>query len=341
MNNTVNSPNPLLDQAGLPRFDAIRPAHIAPAVDELLAAANTALDLATSDAVAADYDALSGVLDVAIDKLSRAWGMVGHLTAVADSPELRAAYNEAMPRVVEFYTRVGADQRLFAKYRAVLAGAQTAGLAAPRRRALQNAVRNFKLGGAELEGEARVRYAHLQDQQAELGQKFSEHVLDATDSFAYYATEAELEGMPEDVKQATRAAAQAEGLDGHKLTLHFPCYLPVMQFARNRSLRERLYRAYVTRASDQAGADQQGIVVFQNVQDLRHTRCGVHALRPGQGQPGHLGQRASIGGHQADASAHRLDRREAEALVEAGYDGQLGLGDTMPRFSFTLVVLPP
>ena len=275
MNKTVTPPNPLLDQAGLPRFDAIRPQHIAPAVDELLVAANSALDLATSDAVAADYDALSGVLDVAIDKLSRAWGMVGHLTAVADSPELRAAYNEAMPRVVEFYTRVGADQRLFAKYRAVLAGAQAAGLAAPRRRALQNAVRDFKLGGAELEGEARVRYAQLQDQQAELGQKFSEHVLDATDIFAYYATEAELDGMPDDVKQSTRAAAQAEGLDGHKLTLHFPCYLPVMQDARNRALRERLYTAYATRASEFGPAELDNSAVMRDLLMLRREESAL------------------------------------------------------------------
>ena len=271
-NSTIN---PLLDQAGLPRFDAIRPKHIAPAVDELLVAANTALALATSDAVAADYDALSGVLDVAIDKLSRAWGMVGHLTAVADSPELRAAYNETMPKVVEFYTRVGADQRLFAKYRAVLAGAQAAGLAAPRRRALQNAVRDFRLGGAELEGDARVRHAQLQDQLAELGQKFSEHVLDATDSFAYYATEAELDGVPDDVKQAARAAAQAEGFDGHKLTLHLPCYLPVMQDARNRALRERLYTAYVTRASEFGPAELDNSAVMRDLLMLRREESAL------------------------------------------------------------------
>ena len=275
MNKTVTAPNPLLDQAGLPRFDAICPAHIAPAVDELLVAANTALDLATSDAVPADYDALSRVLDVAIDKLSRAWGMVGHLTAVADSPELRAAYNEAMPRVVEFYTRVGADQRLFAKYRAVLAGAQAAGLAAPRRRALLNAVRDFKLGGAELEGEARVRHAQLQDQQAELGQKFSEHVLDATDSFAYYAAEAELEGVPGDVKQAARAAAQAEGREGHKLTLHFPCYLPVMQDACNRALRERLYTAYATRASEFGPPELDNSTVMRDLLMLRREESAL------------------------------------------------------------------
>ncbi len=260
------APNPLLETAGLPRFDAIGPEHIAPAMDQLLQAANAALDLAISDATPADYDALSAVLDVAIDRVSRAWGAVGHLTAVADTPALRAAYNETMPSVVEFYTRVGADQRLFAKYQAVLADPRAAALSAPRQRALANAVRDFKLGGAELQGELRLRHAELQDLQAELGQKFSEHVLDATDGYACFATDAELDGVPEDVKLAARALAQADrqtdGQAGYKLTLHMPCYVPVMQHARNRALREKLFTAYATRASEfgPAALDNTGVV---------------------------------------------------------------------------------
>ncbi len=104
---TPLSPNPLLDAATLPRFDAIRPEHITPAVDVLLAQANAALDRATSDAVPAEYEALSSVLDVATERLSRAWGAVGHLNAVVNTPELRAAYNDNLSRVVDFYTRVG------------------------------------------------------------------------------------------------------------------------------------------------------------------------------------------------------------------------------------------
>jgi oligopeptidase A len=96
------------------------------------------------------------------------------------------------------------------------------------------------------------RFAQIQERQAELSQKFSENTLDATDAFSYYATEPELDGVPDDVKQAAHAAAQAEGKEGYKLTLKMPCYLPVMQFAHSSALRETLYRAYVTRASDQA-----------------------------------------------------------------------------------------
>ena len=245
-----NTANPLLSTAGLPRFDAIRPEHITPAMSTLLADADKALDLATSDAVPADYDALSAVLDVATERLGRAWGAIGHLNAVADSPALRAAYTENMPKVVDFYTRLGADERLFAKYKAVMADPRSARLSAPRLRALSNALRDFKLSGAELVGAAKQRYAELQDQQAEVGQKFSEHVLDATDGYAYYASLEELAGVPADVVQAARNDAEAAGQAGHKLTLQFPRFFPVMEYAHDRALRERLYRASTTRASE-------------------------------------------------------------------------------------------
>ena len=274
MNPTIPNPataaaNPLLDLSGLPRFDAIRPEHITPALDALLADADAALEQATSDAVPADYDALSAVLDVATERLARAWGAVGHLNAVADSPALRSAYTDNLSRVVDFHTRVGADERLFAKYKAVLADPRSAALAAPRRRALTNALRDFKLSGAELEGAARQRHAELQDQQAELGQKFSEHVLDATDSFAHFAGDTELAGVPDDVKQAARNAAHAEGRAGHKLTLHAPCFVPVIQYARDRALREKLYRAYTTRASEFGPAALDNSTVMRELLALR------------------------------------------------------------------------
>ncbi len=244
------SNNPLLDTNGLPRFDAIRPEHIGPAMTALIEATEAALAQATSDAVPADYEALSAVLDVATERLGRAWGAVGHLNAVADSPALREAYTATMPQVVDLYTRLGADDRLFAKYQAVLANPRSAQLAPPRRRALDNALRDFKLSGAELVGAAKLRYAELQDLQADIGQKFSEHVLDATDGYAYHASADEMTGVPADVLQAARNAALAEGKEGHKLTLHFPCYYPVLQYAHSRALRERLYRASATRASE-------------------------------------------------------------------------------------------
>ena len=269
MNQTNTAANPLLDTNGLPRFADIRPEHITPAVDALLKDANAALAKATSDAVPADYDALSAVFDVASERLSGAWGAVGHLSAVVDTPELRAAYNENMPKVVDFQTRVGADEALFAKYKAVLANPSSASLTAPRRRAVSNAVRDFKLSGAELEGAAKARFAELQDRQAELGQKFSEHVLDATDSYACFATEAELAGLPDDVQQAARAAAEVAGQPGYKFTLHMPSFIPVMQYAENRALREKVYTAYATRASELGPAELDNSALMRELLQLR------------------------------------------------------------------------
>lgn len=259
--------NPLMQSEGLPAFDAIRPEHVTPAIDQLLAQANDALERAVSDAVPADYDALSAVLDVATERLGRAWGAVGHLKAVADTPELREAYNTNQPKVVEFHTRMGSDERLYAKYKALDANAGT--LTPPRRKALSNAIRDFVLSGAELQGEAKQRFAQIQERMAELQQKYSEHVLDATDQFAHFATEADLDGVPADAKEAARAAAQADGKDGYKLTLHFPSYFPVMQYARNRALREAMYRAYLTRASELGPAELDNTALMAELLELR------------------------------------------------------------------------
>ena len=249
--------NPLLDFADLPLFDQIRPEHVTPALDALLADAETALSTVTTPEFPAQWAAIAGVLDIATEHLGRAWGAVSHLNSVADTPELRAAFNAALPKVTEFWTRLGADERLYAKYKAI----DPASLNAEQKQAHKNAMRNFVLGGAELTGVDRERFAQIQERQAELAQKFSENALDATDAFAYYAAEAELEGVPDDVRQTALAAATAEGKEGHKLTLKMPCYLPVMQFAKSSGLRHVLYRAYVTRASDQADGES---VKFDN-----------------------------------------------------------------------------
>lgn len=247
----VLTQNPLLDFADLPLFDGIRPEHVQPAIEALLDQANAALETVTADPFPSEWRQMAQVLDVATERLGRAWGAVSHLNAVADTPELRAAFNAALPLVTEFWTRLGADERLYGKYKAM----DPATLTPEQAQAHRNAMRGFVLGGAELQGAAKERFAAIQERQAELSQKFSENALDATDAYAYYATADELDGVPDDVKAATRAAAEADGKAGHKITLKLPCYLPVMQFGRDRALRERLYRAYATRASDQAEGD--------------------------------------------------------------------------------------
>ncbi len=244
----MTSSNPLLDFSDLPLFDRISPAHVGPAVDDLLRQSNNALEQVTAPSFPARWAEIAGVLDVATEKLGRAWGAVSHLNGVADTPELRAAYNAALPKVTEFWTRLGADERLYAKYKAI----DVATLNTEQRQAHKNALRNFVLSGAALLGAAKDRFAAIQERQAELSQKFSENALDATEAYAYYAVQDELVGVPADVIQTARAQAQAEGKDGYKLTLKMPSYLPVMQFADSSALRETLYQAYSTRASDQS-----------------------------------------------------------------------------------------
>ncbi len=243
--------NPLLDFSDLPLFDRVEPQHVGPAMDELLKRAETALETVTAPDFPATWLGIAKVLDVATENLGRAWGAVSHLNSVADTPDMRAAYNAALPRVTEFWTRLGADERLYAKYKAIDVGT----LNNEQKQAHKNAIRNFVLSGAELQGADKERFARIQERQAELSQKFSENALDATDAFAYYAGESEVAGIPDDVLQTAREQAQAEGKEGYKLTLKMPCYLPVMQFATSSALRELLYKAYTTRASDQAAPE--------------------------------------------------------------------------------------
>ncbi|MFM2074797.1 MAG: putative oligopeptidase [Pseudomonadota bacterium] len=244
----MSNANPLSTPSPLPRFDEIQASHIAPGIETLLEQAETALATVTADDFPADWRTMASTLDVATERLSMAWGTISHLNSVADTPEWRAAYNTVLPKVTEFWTRLGADERLYAKYKAM----DACTLNAEQARAHFNAMRGFVLGGAELQGTAKERFAAIQERQAELSQKFSENALDGTDRFALYVGRDQLDGVPEDVLTATAAAAQAEGKTGHKLNLKMPCYLPVMQFAHNSALREQLYRAYVTRASDQS-----------------------------------------------------------------------------------------
>jgi oligopeptidase A len=255
--------NPLLDFSDLPLFDAVAPSDIATALDVLLTNADEALETVTAADFPANWSQIASVLDVSVEKLSRAWGAVNHLHSVADSPDLRAAYTEALPRVTAFYTRMGADERLYAKYKTIAPAA----LNAEQKRAHTLAVRNFVLSGAELTGAAKERFAEIQERMADISQKFSENVLDATDQWSLLVTAKELAGVPADILEMTKTNAEKAGLQGHQLSLKMPCYLPIMQFAHSSALREKLYRAYVTRASDKT---QDNTTSIQEILALRH-----------------------------------------------------------------------
>ena len=238
--------NPLLDFSSLPLFDRITPADVEPAIAQLLQQADAALHQVTQDDFPAEWVRISHVLDTATEQLGRAWGAVSHLQSVADTPELRAAYNAQLPKVTEFWTRLGANEALYAKYKAI----RPDSLNPEQSHARTLALRNFVLSGAELSGDAKERFAAIQERQAEISQLFSEHVLDATDAWSLTIAKDETAGIPDDVLETAHALAKAEGQTGYKLTLKMPCYLPVMQYAHSSTVREKMYRAYATRASD-------------------------------------------------------------------------------------------
>ncbi|WDZ97395.1 M3 family metallopeptidase [Herbaspirillum sp. WKF16] len=243
--------NPLLDFSGYAQFDAIKPEHVTPALDTLLADAARLVTELEAPMPAVTWDNFVEPLEYATEKLGRAWSVVGHLNSVMDTPELRATYNENQPRLVEFWTGLGQNLALFEKYKALQASPAFAQLSAARRKVVDNAVRDFRLSGAELPDDQKERFAEIQEKQAALTTRFSENVLDATNDFGLFVEdEAELSGLPDDVKQAARAAAEKDGKPGYKFTLHFPSYFPVLQYADSRALREKIYRANATKASE-------------------------------------------------------------------------------------------
>ncbi|MES2932158.1 MAG: M3 family metallopeptidase, partial [Pseudomonadota bacterium] len=190
-------------------------------------------------------------LENSTEQLGRAWGVVGHLNALMDTSELRAAYNENLPKVTEFWTALSQNLGLFQNYKKLKDGAEYATMSDAQKKIIDNSLRDFRLGGAELSDDKKSRFAEIQEIQAAVATKFSENVLDATNDFALFVENVDdLAGLPDDVKQAAREAAKRDDKAGYKFTLQFPSYFPVLQYANNRALRETIYRANASKASD-------------------------------------------------------------------------------------------
>ena len=244
------TPNPLIDYPNLPPFALIRPEHITPAVERTIADARVVVERLLADPATPDWEHFVEPLNAATERIGRVWGPVSHLNSVVNTPELREAYNSNLPKISAFFTELGQNLALFEKYKALVASPAYAQLSAPQQKVLQNELRDFRLSGAELPDSDKPRFTEIQLKLADLDARFEQNLLDATDAFAYYASEAEIDGVPADVKAMYRAAAEADGKDGYKITLQFPFYYPLMQYGTHRPLRETLYRAYVTRASE-------------------------------------------------------------------------------------------
>ncbi len=262
--------NPLLDFSGLPRFAEIKPEHVAPAIEQLLDENRALISRLLADDSLPTWDTFVRPMEDANERLGRAWGPVGHLNAVMNSPELRDAYNSTLPKITAYYAELGQNLALFQKFKALRNSPEFAGLSAARKKIIENELRDFRLGGAELPDDKKTRYLAVQERQSELSSRFSDNILDATNEYTLVIeNRGELDGLPEDVLQTAREAAQAAEKTGWLFTLKAPSYLPVMQFADSRDLREKMYRAYATRASEFGKPDLDNTPLMDEIVTLR------------------------------------------------------------------------
>ncbi len=262
--------NPLLDFSGLPRFNAVQPEHVAPAIRQLIAENRTLIERLTQPDSPATWDDFMAPLTDAGERLSRAWGIVGHLHGVNDVPVWREAYNAMLPEVSGFYADLGQNLALFARIKTLAASPEYATLSMARKRIVDNDLRDFRLSGAELPEEVKPRFKEIQEDLSALAAKFSENILDATNAHAEWVTDATgLSGLPPDAIAAARGAAEKEGKPGWKFTLHAPSYMPVLQYADDRDLRARMYRASATRASELGKPEWDNTSLIDKILALR------------------------------------------------------------------------
>ncbi|NOT68834.1 MAG: M3 family metallopeptidase [Methylophilaceae bacterium] len=262
--------NPLLHFSGLPKFDQVQAIHVAPAIDYLLDNGRLLLESLSTGMDASSWDNFVRPLEDMEEQISRAWSQVSHMNAVVNSPELREAYNASLPKLTAFYADISQDERLYAKFRALRASQEYATLSSAQRKIIDNEVRDFRLGGAELAEDKKARFKEIQEALSKLSAKFEENIMDATDAYAYVVENVEeLKGIPADALQAAHEAAKAEDKNGWKFTLHFPSYMPVLQYAENRALRETLYRAYATRSSEFGKPELDNTTLIGDILKLR------------------------------------------------------------------------
>jgi oligopeptidase A len=265
--------NPLLADTALPAFSRIRPEHVEPAIDEILADYRAGIDALTVPGAAHDFDVLMLGQERLEQRLARAWAPVSHLHSVADTPALRKAYGPAEERLTEHGIELGQNRDLHAAVRSLADAPDFAALSRPQRTLVEHALRDFRLSGVALEEPARSRFREIGVELSRLSTEFSNAVLDATDAWHEHVTdERDLAGLPESGRAVLREYARAEDLDGYLVTLKQPSVQAVLTYADSRELRERVYWAYQTRASDQ-GPDKgkyDNSARIEQIMALRH-----------------------------------------------------------------------
>ena len=264
------SQNPLLFFSGLPKFDEVKPAHISPAVDSLIAEGRALVEQLATSSETPTWENFALKLEDHSEKLARAWSQVGHMNAVVNSPELREAYNDNLAKLTDYGSDISQDERLYAKFKAIQASNDFAKLTPTQQTIINHEVRDFKLGGAELPADQKVRFKTVSEELSKLGSKFEENIMDNTNDFKYIVENvADLAGLPEDAIEAAADAAKKDEKVGFQFSLHFPSYMPVLQYADNRALRETLYRAYATRASELSKPEWDNTGLIKDILKLK------------------------------------------------------------------------
>jgi oligopeptidase A len=272
--------NPLLDFSGLPRFSDIKVADVTPAVDRLLADCDAVVARVTAGEEPPTWADFVTPLDDVIERLRRAWGQVSHLNAVMNTPELRGAYNANLPRVTEFFAGLAQNEALFRRYRQFSESAELSRLEPARRKVIENELRDFRLGGAELPSGKKAQFKANAEKLARLSSRFNDNVLDATNAFELIIEDrGRLGGIPDDVLESAQEAASQGGKSGWKFTLHAPSYLPVMQYADDRDLREQMYRGFATRASEFGKPEWDNTAVIRDILRLRRSQAQLLGMK--------------------------------------------------------------
>ncbi|MFY1026293.1 oligopeptidase A [Actinobacillus seminis] len=243
--------NPLLAAHDLPRFSEIQPEHIQPAIEQLLQQSRETVEQLVKQPQLS-WENFIQPLNEIDDRLHRAWSPVSHLNSVKNSPQLREAYQACLPLLSEYSTWIGQHEGLYNAYTQLKNSAEFANYSVAQKTAIDHALRDFKLSGISLPPEKQHRYGEIVSRLSELNSQFSNNVLDASMGWdKIIEDESLLQGLPESALQAAKQSAENKGLSGYRFTLEFPSYLPVMTYCENRELREEMYRAFATRASDQ------------------------------------------------------------------------------------------
>ncbi len=268
--------NPLLATTDLPQFSKLKPEHIEPAIDQLLADARkvTAEQLAKHSSYT--WDNLVAPIDEIEDKLNKAWSPVSHMNSVVNTDPLRDAYNACLPKLSEYATEMGQNKDLYNAYRSIADGEEFATLDSAQQKIISNALRDFRLSGIDLPEDKQARYKEISQQLSKLTSQFSDNVLDATNAWSKLITdEKELAGLPDTALQQAKQSAEQEGQEGWMINLQFPSYLAVMTYADNRELRREHYEAFATRASEQGPHANQwdNTQIMEDILSLRHEKA--------------------------------------------------------------------